>query len=64
MNIQISDWIGYILTFIFGIIGGIAGDRIILKNVKKISQNKNFVLNGDIVGGDKNDSDKRKEERQ
>jgi len=53
-QITYGDLIGYFLTFVFGIISGSFGTKIIQNRRKTITQNNN-VVNGDIVGGNKND---------
>ncbi len=56
-SITLADIIGYSLTLFFGFIGGMATQKYIIKSSKTIKQNKNTVVNGDIVGGNKNDKE-------
>ena len=56
-SITLGDIIGYIITFIFGILAGVSGDRMFLRfkstNTTKTIQKNNRVKNGDIIGRDK-----------
>ncbi len=58
MSIELTLAIcGILLTIIFGILGLVIAKNIRSKNSnnkKNITQNKNTVINGDIVGGNKN----------
>lgn len=54
-EITLGDIIGYLLTFVVGLLTGVIGEKYVMKNKKVVNQNKNVVLGGDIVGGDKSD---------
>lgn len=50
-GITIGDIIGYLLTFVVGVLSGVVGQRVL--NKKTIKQIHNTVIDGDITGGDK-----------
>jgi len=54
-EITLGDILGYALTFIVGIFTGIMGEKYSTKKKKVVNQNKNIVLGGDIIGGNKNE---------